>query len=482
MNVYLKLSALIILCILTSCSIEDKNDKVTLSIHNTSGKNGLVKIKMWNMLNLSDSTIANTEIDSTGNGVLEFTINKPILASLQFGDRLSKVYLEQGYNLSVRIEINTDNPIVYSGHGSKPNNYLQKYSQIQSEIENSGGKNLFELDKKEFLGRIDTLKKSLLRFHNHYTDSINLPANVAALFKERNTIIPLSRIQNYGFNYGARNSFIIPESLDVTNIPYDSSLLKANMGEYAMMWHTYMLLNYYFLLPEGKTKEENEKIAYNAPLIVMDSIIENNYPSFMQEYLLAKNVDYWMASKGISPSVDSVYQTLKNIYPNSFTLVSLKRQYNEWLEISPGKPAPDIMGLTIDGKKLLLTDFRGKVVYIDVWATWCAPCKEEMPLSIKLQNRFSKNDPIVFLYVSVDQKHDAWKKMVTANKEWVGTHIIEPKESDVPSIMTSYKIWGIPRYILIDKKGKIVSADAPNPSSGEVIFQALQDLLNENEI
>ena len=115
--------------------------------------------------------------------------------------------------------------------------------------------------------------------------------------------------------------------------------------------------------------EVSPEMAFNAPLMVMDSIDEEPYPPFIKEYLLAKNVNHWLVSKGISSPVDSIYQNFKEAYPNSVALSTLEPQYNDWLEVMPGNPAPEIMGSTIDGKKVRLSDFMGKVVYIDVWAT-----------------------------------------------------------------------------------------------------------------
>lgn len=114
-------------------------------------------------------------------------------------------------------------------------------------------------------------------------------------------------------------------------------------------------------------------------------------------------------------------------------------------------------------------------MYIDVWATWCGPCIAEFPKSKQLQKKFQNNSKVEFLYVSVDKNKEAWKKMLADDMNFKGIHIIQI-EGHGESIWESYQISGIPRYILIDQNGDIVSSDAARPSSGE-IEKEINDLL-----
>jgi thiol-disulfide isomerase/thioredoxin len=106
-------------------------------------------------------------------------------------------------------------------------------------------------------------------------------------------------------------------------------------------------------------------------------------------------------------------------------------------------------------------------VYIDVWATWCGPCREEFPESKKLVKEFEGNNDVVFLYVSLDENVDAWKKMLKDGTVPPGSHINQ--QSDSPgSLWAKYLLWGIPRYIMVNKDGTMLKAHAPRPSSGKV--------------
>ena len=120
----------------------------------------------------------------------------------------------------------------------------------------------------------------------------------------------------------------------------------------------------------------------------------------------------------------------------------------------------------MEGGKISLKDFKGEVVYVDLWATWCGPCLEQIPYAKEL-HRGLPEDKVIFLNVSLDTDQDAWKKMLQKEKDWLGIHIIlDQREAD--TLERTYKVIGIPKYLLIDQAGKIVSADASRPSSKSI--------------
>lgn len=147
--------------------------------------------------------------------------------------------------------------------------------------------------------------------------------------------------------------------------------------------------------------------------------------------------------------------------------------YKNFLEVkkskektAAGTPAPDITLDLPDGKQVQLKDVcKGKFTYIDVWATWCGPCKKEIPHMAKLVERFKGNDKVQFLSISVDESVEAWKKMIEADKpEWAQFNIHGETNKQFSS---DWGITGIPRFIMIDKDGNIFSADATRPSNEE---------------
>ncbi|MEN8927915.1 MAG: TlpA disulfide reductase family protein [Flavobacteriales bacterium] len=115
-----------------------------------------------------------------------------------------------------------------------------------------------------------------------------------------------------------------------------------------------------------------------------------------------------------------------------------------------------------------LSDFKGKFVYVDVWATWCGPCKAEIPSLKKVEQTYEGKN-IEFLSISVDALEDkeAWKAMI-AEKGMGGVQVFSDN-SWKSDFVVNYRITGIPRFILIGPDGKIISPDAPRPSDANLI-------------
>ena len=120
------------------------------------------------------------------------------------------------------------------------------------------------------------------------------------------------------------------------------------------------------------------------------------------------------------------------------------------------------------GGRVSLDDLKGKYVYIDVWATWCRPCKNEIPFFKEVEKKFhGKNIEFVGISIDKEKDRDAWRKMVI-DKELGGIQLIADKNWS-SEFIRSYKINGIPRYILLDPEGKIIDAKAPRPSNRKLV-------------
>jgi thiol-disulfide isomerase/thioredoxin len=87
-------------------------------------------------------------------------------------------------------------------------------------------------------------------------------------------------------------------------------------------------------------------------------------------------------------------------------------EYKTVLKTAPGNPAPDFTLTDINGEEVSLSDFQGKVVYLDFWASWCGPCMREVPFAKELKKRMAGQDDLVFLYISIDTDEEAWRRTV----------------------------------------------------------------------
>ena len=172
----------------------------------------------------------------------------------------------------------------------------------------------------------------------------------------------------------------------------------------------------------------------------------------------AKNIDANLIASE-NKELETMEKGLKEQYVN---LKTEKERYAKFI----GKPSPAFNNYeNINGKTTSLKDLKGKYVYVDVWATWCGPCKAEIP-SLKALEEEYRDKNIEFVSISVDNEKakDAWKKMI-AEKQMKGIQLYAGKDK---VFTDGYGVNTIPRFILIDPKGNVVDANAPRPSSQDI--------------
>ena len=144
------------------------------------------------------------------------------------------------------------------------------------------------------------------------------------------------------------------------------------------------------------------------------------------------------------------------------------------LLLAPGTDAPEIEFEDINGKVCHLSDFRGKPVYVDLWASWCGPCGQEIPYLAQFVEALGKDPEIACISVSIDEERSDW----TTKLEEVGSNWPQyiATQAGQESISNSYFVSAIPRFLLIDAEGKIASVNAPRPSDPDIL-ESLKELL-----
>lgn len=479
--------------LIIGCDNEMK-DKVKITIKSKSQLKE--KIVVSRDINLDQDTLIEAKTDSLGNSSFDVSLQKPIFATIQIGRKYGEVYLSPGYDLVIEeVGEQYQTPLKFSGKGANVNSYIGWVNSNIEKIKWANGKGLNQLNESEFLSRFDSIKGIINNFHISYIDSVDLPKDLVSKLEYKNRIKFLSIVQEFKFyNYSnaineqwqaQRNegNYIKKkfsnEIKDLTNeVPFDTILLKDGFNDYQVLLNFYWQNNINLRISE-ELSEAKDSI-HLAPLMTNSLIKQGSYPEPIREFFLAFNFRFWLGALGITPETDAVFRDFKNTYRNSSYLAVLNRGYDEWLTVAPGKPIPEFEGNTRDGKKMSINDFKGKIVYIDIWATWCAPCIAEIPASKKLQQEFSKEEYVQFLNISVDMNRSNWEKFIDGDRLWKGLHLIIAQDR-IQSFYANNKLFGIPAFILIDQSGNIVNMKAPRPSDEKIKID-IRRLLTEAKV
>jgi len=118
------------------------------------------------------------------------------------------------------------------------------------------------------------------------------------------------------------------------------------------------------------------------------------------------------------------------------------------------KVAPEILMNDYNGKPIALSSLRGKIVLIDFWASWCAPCRKENPNVVKTYEKY-KDKGFTIYSVSLDENKDAWMKAITADNLSWPNHVSDLKGWSSDAVR-EYNVTGIPATFLLDKEGIII--------------------------
>jgi thiol-disulfide isomerase/thioredoxin len=159
--------------------------------------------------------------------------------------------------------------------------------------------------------------------------------------------------------------------------------------------------------------------------------------------------------------LQSVHKAFEEKYPEhpmtkniGAQVAQIETGYNEHVEFSKNKVAPEIALPNPDGKIIKLSDLRGKYVLIDFWASWCAPCRKENPNVVRLYNKY-KDENFTIYSISLDKDKKRWEMAIKADGLIWDNHVSDLKywQSEV---VQKYKIQGIPHTVLINPEGEII--------------------------
>ena len=414
-----------------------------------------------------DRTFIDTLKVNTENSFVDtLKVDLPNKFYLFDGSNSIPLYLSKGDNISINYDIdNFEKSIKISGNGADISNYLFQKKLKENELRGSGA-DIFKLNETDF-------KNKILKIRTVCDSLLNANQNIANSFKKlelKNNnydyLFYLSIYKEYHAHYADLPNFEVSEGFlnDLKGISYNNVQDYLFSSPYANL-----VTNYY----RDKATELSKKdsISEDIAFLKEAGTIKNDT---IRNKMLFDNARYEIT---YSNDFETYYKTFMEFSSNSKNNEEITKSYNKLKSLSAGMPSPKFVNYeNYNGGTTSLDELKGKYVYIDVWATWCGPCKAEIPFLKKIEEKYSKGN-ITFVSISVDKlkDHDKWLKMIK-DKEMKGIQLFADNNWE-SKFVSDYLIKGIPRFILIDPNGKIVNSNAPRPSEKELI-----DLFNKLKI
>ena len=133
------------------------------------------------------------------------------------------------------------------------------------------------------------------------------------------------------------------------------------------------------------------------------------------------------------------------------------------------KPAPPFILKNISDKTYKLEDFKGKVVLLDLWSSWCDLCRVENTALRKLYRKYMNDKKIAFIGIGVLDAFDDWEHAVKKDRP-AGIQLFDKDKAAYDSYIDEH----IPKFVVIDKKGNVANFNAPKPSSGDDLKKLIE--------
>ncbi len=262
----------------------------------------------------------------------------------------------------------------------------------------------------------------------------------------------------------------------------DGSILNDPFKDEYMIADNYMnwFLTSYLTYMTNKDIQDNPSLKENKNYRLEK--IKKQFKGDIKDYLLFKQLVSMMRTpvqtieqlEEFKPRFEEYITMIENSRYKESLMAALNDK-ETWLgDTRDGKTAPSFTLKNDKGEIYSLADFRGKVVYLDLWASWCAPCREQVPALRELYEKYKNDDGVVIVGIAVHDAYNRWLKALEEDKPgWLQLY-------DADGVVArAYEANAIPKYILIDKKGNIVDMNAPKPSNIEVLEKKIKDEMSK---
>lgn len=238
------------------------------------------------------------------------------------------------------------------------------------------------------------------------------------------------------------------------------------------------------MIDDGKLFKPDGRWTYkgNANDAIIKIILKYTSDSLLREMLIARQLYYTLDRREIK-DFEKHYALFEKTVTQPFLREPLINKYietkkhfenaqpreNTLLKLTKNTPANELITKILD-------DHKGKIIYLDIWATWCSPCRREMPFSKQLMQTLN-NDKVAFVYLCIDSEEDKWKAIISELNISGSHYLATPDQSRF--LYQLFEMNGVPQYVLLDTKGNVIEKGIQLRPSESLIKTKIDKLLME---
>ncbi len=422
------------------------------------------------------------------NGHFEFKIKIERNCFVQLTTKSLRVplYAEPGFDLVMNIPDGTSSLAnALSGKGSAENNFLQSFfAKFAGDYNDS-------LNEAQMLvSTIDAFESDLYSKRKSHQEFVKSDPNKASFSPDFNAYMDNEISYHYWrelFAYPIINANRDQKIMTVVPLPqvmFESFDPAKINNEPALISNSYRDFVKYFIIYNSSKANGFNKFTDGA-------MSADRKSSVAREKLNGKVYVYWLARYTIEECgnvggmmAKKLMNTLKDVDTGktSYSIAESICNTKTMGSAQPGAKQPagsqandaEAGLVDLNFKPVSLSNLKGKVVYIDFWASWCGPCRKMMPYSKSLHAQLTEKQKkqIVFLYISIDGDTNSWRKAMK-DLEMEGVQYISPGNWSSKACKY-FQINSIPRYMIMNKQGVIVDMNAKRPADPEVLQQLIK--------
>lgn len=437
-------------------------------------------------------------IDSLGNFQIKFDQYYPQDLWLRYGNGALTIIAHPEDSINIKFDANyfldsdkLSKTIEFSGDGAETNYKLIIFKTLLFKTYIPWEKYcLFEKDfsPAQFVKCLDSLKSVQETVINNFIKDQNPPSELKTWMNYEINMDYNYKLAMYPYDHAKFNKLdyndIVPLSFyDFMNISLPNEALINSKSVDFISRYRFSRVNALMISNGDLYKNNNHWIfkGETSPAI-FKAIQKNIQNSTLQELLIAREL-YGMLDKKELRSFEEKHSIFEKTINKSYLREPLINKYIATIrnfenpaigtkvafENIKNTPAQEFIGK-------IMEEHKGKIIYLDIWATWCSPCRKEMPNSKILEKKIN-NDKVAFVYICIDSKEDIWKTFINEMGKGGNHYFASPDQSRF--ITKLFEMNGVPQYVLIDQKGNLIKKGFDLRPSNNFIEYEILKLLKE---